>query len=164
MNRNIDEVCRFLDNAQIEYEIFRHSPAYTLDECREIELTVGAEICKNLLLRTTSGDTYFMLMMKGNKKFVTKDVSKKLGTSRLSFAQAEEMVSMLHTQPGSLSITSLIFDVDKKVKLAVDKEVFESEFLCCHPSNNRATLKIKTKDIIEKLLPAIGIEAIAVDI
>lgn len=164
MNRNINEVCGFLDNAEIKYEIFNHSPAFTLEECREIEKTVGAEICKNLLLRTTSGDKYFLLMMKGNKKFVTKDVSKKLGASRLSFAQAEEMLSILKTQPGSLSVTSLIFDKEKKVKLAVDKEVFENEFICCHPSNNRATLKIKTSDITEKLLNKIGVEPVIIEI
>lgn len=164
MNRNINEVCEFLENAEIEYDFFSHSPAFTLEECREIEKTVGAEICKNLLLRTTSGDTYFLLLMKGSKKFVTKDVSKKLGTSRLSFAQAEEIVSVLNTQPGSLSITSLIFDKEKKVKLAVDKEVFEGEFICCHPSNNRATLKIKTKDIFEKFLTEIDIKPVIIEI
>lgn len=161
---NIKEVCYFLDNAEIEYEIFHHSPAFTLEECRKIEVDVGAEICKNLLLRTTSGDKYFLLMMKGDKKFVTKDVSKKLNSSRLSFASGEEMVSILNTQPGSLSITSLIFDKEKKITLAVDKDVYESEFICCHPSNNTATLKIRTAEMFEKFLTKLNIEAKIIEI
>lgn len=164
MNNNIQKVCSFLDCMKIGYEMFRHSPAFTLEECREIEKTIGNEICKNLLLRTTSGDKYFLLMMKGDKKFITREVSKKLGSSRLSFAQGEEMVSMLKTQPGSLSITSLIFDKEKRVALAVDKDVFKNEFICCHPCDNTATLKIRTEDIISRLLPELGIEAVLIDI
>ncbi len=164
MNNNIQKVCSFLDYMKIGYEMFRHSPAFTLEECREIEKTIGNEICKNLLLRTTSGDKYFLLMMKGDKKFITGEVSKKLGSSRLSFAQGEEMVSMLKTQPGSLSITSLIFDKEKRVTLAVDKDVFKNEFICCHPCDNTATLKIRTEDIISRLLPELGIEAVLIDI
>lgn len=164
MDRNINEVCGFLDRLQIGYEIFRHSPAFTLEECREIEKTTGAEICKNLLLRTTSGDKYFLLLVAGDKKFVTKDVSKKLGSSRLSFAPGEEMASILNTEPGSLSITSLIFDKEKKVKLAIDRDVYDGEFICCHPSNNRATLKIRTHDITEKLLTFLETEPIIIEI
>lgn len=164
MINNIKEVCSFLDGINIGYEIFHHSPAFTLEECREIEKIIRGEICKNLLLRTTSGDKYFLLMMKGDKKFVTKDVSKKLGSSRLSFAQGEEMISMLRTQPGSLSVTSLIFDKEKKITLAVDKEVFENEFVCCHPCDNSATLKIRTDDIVNTLLPELEIRAEIIEI
>ena len=164
MSDIIKNVCSFLDNTKMSYEIFSHSPAFTLEECREIEKITGSEICKNLLLRTTSGDKYFLLMMKGDKKFVTKDVSKKLDSSRLSFAQGEEMISLLNTNPGSLSITSLIFDKKKRVMLAVDKEVFENEFVCCHPCDNSATLKIRTEDITNLLLPELGINAVIIDI
>jgi Ala-tRNA(Pro) deacylase len=71
---------------------------------------------------------------------------------------------MLNTQPGSLSITSLIFDKDKKIMLAVDKEVFEAEFVCCHPCDNTATLKIRTDDIINKLLPELKIKPEIIEI
>ncbi len=155
MDKNINEVCNFLAECKIDYSIHRHSPAFTLEECNGISRQIGGEICKNLLLKTTSGSIYYLLILKGNKKFVTKNVSKKLGTSRLSFASADEMRELLNTEPGSLSITSLIFDKEKRVKLAADKDVINEEFFLCHPSNNSATLKIKSEDITEKLLPAL---------
>ena len=149
---------------EIEYEIFFHEPAFTIEECRKIECIIGAEICKNLLLTTTSGNIMYLLMLSGRKKFVTKDVSKKLGTSRLSFASADIMRSLLNTEPGSLSVTGLIFDADKKVLLAIDRDVLNSEFVCCHPSDNSATLKIKTKDLIEKLLPSLETDPMIIDV
>lgn len=156
---NKETVCRFLDGIGIEYSKTEHQPAFTIEECKEIEKIIGGEICKNLLLTNTPKSVYYLLLMKGDKAFVTKDVSKKLGTSRLSFASGEEMKNLLCTNPGSLSITSLIFDKEKKVKLAVDSDLLKNEYFCCHPSDNSATLKIKTADVFEKLLKELKIEA-----
>lgn len=161
---NIDAVCNYLENLKIDFETIRHNPAFTIEECREVEEMINGKICKNLLLTTTTGSVYYLLMMPGEKKFVTKDVSKKLGTSRLSFASPEKMRELLNTEPGSLSVTGLIFDKNKAVKLAVDRSVLEEEYVCCHPSDNTATLKIKTKDLTEKLLPSLGADPVIIDI
>ncbi len=164
MSKNIKAVCGYFDEHKIGYEIFNHEPLFTIEECRKTEGIIGAEICKNLLLTTTNGNTLFLLLMAGEKKFLTKEISKKLGTSRLSFASSDVMRTVLNTQPGSLSVTSLIFDNGKKVRLAVDSDVFKSEYFCCHPSDNRATIKIKTAEIKEKLLPLLGITPIIIEL
>lgn len=161
---NIDKVCGYLKNVGVDFEIVHHNPAFTIEECKSIEDKINGKICKNLLLTTTTGSVYFLLMMAGEKKFVTKDVSKKLGTSRLSFASAEKMRGFLNTEPGSLSVTGLIFDKEKTVRLAIDRSVIEEEFVCCHPSDNTATLKIKTKDLTEKFLPSLGADPLIIDI
>lgn len=151
------QVCNFLDNVGIKYEAVTHAPAYTLEECRKINEIIDGTICKNLLLKTDSGKVIYLLLIKDGKRFVTKEVSKKLGCSRLSFAPDEYMENLLNTTAGSLSITSLIFDKEKKVSLAIDKDVASEEYICCHPSDNTATLKIKTEDILNVFLPTLGI-------
>lgn len=162
MNNNIANVCDYLENAGVKFEIIHHDPAFTIEECKAIEGRISGRICKNLLLTTTTGSVYYLLMISGEKKFVTKDVSKKLGTSRLSFASAEKMRELLDTEPGSLSVTSLIFDRNKTVKLAVDSDVLAEEYVCCHPSDNSATLKIKTQDLTGKLLPSLGADPVII--
>ncbi len=164
MKNNIENVCNFLEKAEIDFEIIRHDPAFTIEECKKIEEMINGKICKNLMLTTTTGSVYYLLMMSGEKKFATKDVSKKLGTSRLSFASAEKMCELFNTEPGSLSVTSLIFDKSKTVKLAIDRNVLDEEYVCCHPSDNTATLKIKTKDLTEKLLPSLGADPVIIDV
>lgn len=161
---NKETVCRFLDGIGVEYSKTEHSPAFTIEECREVEKIIGGEICKNLLLTNTPKSVYYLLLMKGDKAFVTKDVSKKLGSSRLSFASGEEMKTLLSTNPGSLSITSLIFDSEKKIKLAVDSDLLKNEYFCCHPSDNSATLKLKTDDVFNKLLKALEVEAQVIEV
>ncbi len=158
------DVCGFLEKIGINYEIVTHPPVCTLEECQAVNGIIGGRICKNLLLRTDSGKVIYLLMIRDDKRFVTKDVSKKLGCSRLSFASGEYMETLLNTSPGSLSITSLIFDSEKKVMLAVDSDVLAEEYICCHPSDNTATLKIKTADVLEKLIPALGTEPKIIEI
>ncbi len=164
LNDKIKTVCAFLKNSGVDYEIFFHEPAYTIEECEKIEDKIGAEICKNLLLTTSTGNDIYLLMITGDKKFITKDVSKKLGTSRLSFASPELMKSLLNTDPGSLGVTSLIFDTGKMVKLAIDNDVLRHEYICCHPCDNSATLKIKKQDLTERLLPSLGASPVIIEI
>ncbi len=135
-----------------------------MEKCAEIEKSIGGKICKNLFLQTTTGSAHYLLMMGSEKKFVTKEVSKSLGSSRLSFASGEKMEEMLGTSPGSLSITSLVFDKEKKVQLAIDRDVISDEYICCHPCDCTATLKIKTADITDILIPSLGITPNIIDI
>lgn len=164
LSTKASQVCDYLDKIGIEYGIVTHPPVFTLEECHEINEIIDGTICKNLLLKTDSGKVFVLLMIQDGKRFVTKDVSKKLGCSRLSFASGEYMETLLNTSPGSLSITSLIFDKDKKITLAIDKDVINEEYICCHPSDNTATLKIKSSDILEKFLPSLGIDASIIEI
>ena len=153
-----DEVIKYLDNLNISYELFNHKPVSSIEECKQIEDFIGGRICKNLFLKTTNGKIKILLIIDADKKFITKDISKKLETSRLSFCTADEMTELLNTSPGSLSIMSLIFDKDNSVDLAIDKDVIRDEFIYCHPCQNDATLKIKTKDVIETLIPSFNRE------
>lgn len=160
----INYICRFLDENSIGYSKLEHPKVPSIEECRAIEKDIGGEICKNLLLRNTPGTAYFLLSMKGDKPFVTKEVSKKLGSSRLSFVSADEMLLLTDTTPGSLGIMSLLFDKEKKISFAADKELLENEFFCCHAGINVCTLRMKTADVFEKLLPLLGVEVNIIEI
>ncbi len=164
LNQKAAYVCDYLKNLGIDFLIKTHEPAETLEKCAEIEKLIDGKICKNLFLQTTSGNVHYLLMMSGEKKFVTKEVSKALGSSRLSFSSGDKMEEMLKTSPGSLSITSLIFDGEKKVSLAIDSDILKEEYICCHPCDCTATLKIKTSDITDILIPSLGITPIIIDI
>lgn len=164
LTEKANTVCQFLKKLNIDYEIITHPPAFTLEECKEISKAIDGVICKNLLLKNDSGKNIYLLMMSPDKRFVTKDVSKKLGSSRLSFASGEYMESLLNTSPGSLSITSLIFNKEKTVHLAIESSILKNDYICCHPSDNTATLKIKTADVLDIFIPSLGITPQIIDI
>lgn len=55
-----------------------------MDVCAEIDEALGAMICKNLFLCNRQETTFYLLMIPGDKKFKTKDLSAQIHSSRLS--------------------------------------------------------------------------------
>ena len=153
-----------LDSLGIEYDRTDHEAAGTMEDCLEVDKILGVIICKNLFLCNRQKTKFYLLMMPGDKPFKTKDVSSQIGSARLSFAGEEEMLAYLDITPGAVSIMGLMNDKDNHVQLLIDKPVMESDLLGCHPCVNTASLRMKTKDVIEKFLPAVHHEAIVVDL
>ena len=147
-----------LDRLGVEYERIDHEPAMTMEDCKEVDQLLEAVICKNLFLCNRQKTDFYLLLMPGEKPFKTKFLSKQIGTARLSFAEGEQMEDYLNITPGSLSLMGLIFDREKKVHLVLDKEVLDEEYFGCHPCINTSTLLMKTSDVKEKILPALGHE------
>ena len=53
-------------------------------------------------------------------------------------------------------------DPDRQVQLIIDEEVTAQEEFGCHPCINTSSLKLRTKDVLEKLIPALGHEPVFV--
>lgn len=143
-----------LDSLSVEYERIDHEPAMTMEVCEAIDAALGATICKNLFLCNRQQTDFYLLMMPGDKPFKTKDLSAQIGSSRLSFATPEHMERFLDITPGSVSVLGLMNDKDGAVRLLIDEDVLKGEFIGCHPCINTSSLRIKTSDMIEKVIPA----------
>ena len=146
----------FLDSLGISYQRTDHERADNMEACNEIDDVLGVIICKNLLLCNRQKTNFFLLMMPGDKKFKTKELSKQINSARLSFAGAEDMLKYLDIEPGAVSIMGLMNDKDRVVKLLIDEDVLKDEYVGCHPCVCTSSLKIRTEDILNKFLPAVG--------
>lgn len=142
-----------LDRLGVSYERLDHEPAMTMEICAEIDLSLDAVICKNLFLCNRQETQFYLLMMPGDKKFLTKDLSKALGVSRLSFASEKHMMELLEITPGSVSVMGLMNDKENKVQLVIDEDVLKGEYIGCHPCINTSSLRIKKDDLLEVILP-----------
>lgn len=146
-------VYELLDRLDIPYARLDHDAAGHVEFCGEVGRILGVEICKNLFLCNRQKTAFYLLMMPGKKEFRTKDLSKQIGSSRLSFGEEEFMVKYLNVTPGSVSVMGLMNDRENRVRLLMDRDVAESEFIGCHPCINTSSLRIRTKDLFEKFLP-----------
>lgn len=145
-----------LEQLGIPYVRIDHDAMASIDDCSDVDTLLGIEICKNLFLCNASKTEFYLLLMPGTKKFVTKDLCKKIGCSRLSFASADYMEQFLNLTPGSVTILGLMYDREHRVKLLIDKEVIDNEYLGCHPCINTSSLRLKTSDVLDKFLPYTG--------
>ncbi len=151
-----------LDELGIPFQRTDHAPADTMEVCNEIDAVLDVLICKNLFLCNRQKTKFYLLLMPGDKPFKTKDLSKQLGVARLSFGSAEDMERLMDLTPGSVTVLGLMNDTEHQVQLVVDRDVLEQQWFGCHPCINTSSLKMKTSDVVEKLLPAMGHELIQV--
>jgi len=147
-----------LDSLGISYQRIDHAPAMTMEQCAAVDAVLDATICKNLLLCNRQKTDFYLLMMPGDKVFKTKDLSAQIGSSRLSFADGCFMEQFLDITPGSLSVLGLMNDKDHRVRLLIDEDVLKGAYIGMHPCINTSSLRLRTADLMEKILPAMNHE------
>ena len=143
-----------LDKLHVSYQRIDHEAAETMEICAEIDKVLEATICKNLFLCNRQKTNFYSLMMPGDKTFKTKELSKQIGSARLSFASPEDMERYLDITPGSVSIMGLMNDTENVVQLLVDEDVLKGEYVGCHPCINTSSIRIKTEDLFGRVLEA----------
>ncbi len=144
-----------LDRLGVAYERIDHEAAMTMEVCEEIDEVLQATICKNLFLCNRQETSFYLLMIPGSKVFHTKDLSAQIGSARLSFAKPEYMEKFLDITPGSVSVLGMMNDTEHQVQLLIDEDVLGGEYIGCHPCINTSSLRFRTEDLIQKILPAI---------
>ena len=158
--RRLDKEVRcydLLDSLGIEYERVDHEPAMTIEACAAVDEVLGdAAICKNLFLCNRQKTNFYLLAMSGEKQFVTKDISKQIGSPRLSFADEAHMEEFLDITPCSVSVLGLMNDKEHHVQLLIDEDVLKGEYFGCHPCINTSSLRIAIRDLMDKVIPAMG--------
>ena len=136
----------------------------TMEECEEVGKVLGTEICKSILACTRNKSEYYLIIMPGDKRFVSKLASKAIGSSRLSFASPEDMKDLLGTTPGNASPLAVINDCDGKVKLVIDSELAEEDYIACNTGANTTHIRFRTHDLIDTILPAFSHKPVIVEL
>lgn len=144
----------FLDGLGVDYQRMDHEAAFTMEACKEVDEALGVEMCKNLFLCNRQKTDFYLLLIPGDKVFKTKELSKQIGSARLSFASAEYMEKYLDITPGAVSIMGLMNDKDNVVRLLVDEDLLKEEWIGCHPCVNTSSIRVKTKDMFDTVMKA----------
>ena len=152
-----------LDSLKIPYQRVDHEAAFTMEACAEIDKVLApAVVCKNLLLCNAQKTKFYLLMIREDKKFKTKEISSQIGSARLSFAPEEYMEKFLNVTPGSVTVLGLMNDTENEVQLLIDEDVLSSELVGCHPCINTSSLRLAVNDLIKVFLPAVHHDYIGV--
>lgn len=142
-----------LDRLRIPYVRIDHEPIDTMEGSSKVGEALGIALCKNLFLCNSQRTKFYLLMMPGAKRFVTREFCRQLGIPRVSFAPEEAMREYLHIAPGSVSVMGLLHDREGRVQLVMDRDVLEQEYLGCHPCRNTTSMKLSMRDLLDGFLP-----------
>lgn len=153
-----------LQKLDIPFTGIDHEAAMTMEDLQAVESVLDVKVSKNLLLCNSQKTKFYLLLMPGDKKFLTKDLSKQINSARLSFADGTYMEQFLNITPGALSVFGLMYDKENMVSLIIDKDILNQEYFGCHPCVNTSTIKIKTEDMLNKFLPFTNHEPLYVEL
>ena len=140
-----------------ELDIPYESVSYSKEEKENKELIdekIGVKGIKNLLFKTRNlKKDLFLVILPREKRFDTKAFRNKYNITKIEMVTDDELDEFLSSKTGEVRIIDLISDTDKRIKLYIDEEVLNEEYFRFHPYNGLVTVKIKTKDLVEKLIP-----------
>ena len=148
MERAVLEV---LDSLQIPYDIHHHPPVYTVEQAEEHWDAVKGTHCKNLFVRNKKGNRHYLVILESRKRADLRELNSQLGEDRLSFASPERLKRFLGLEPGAVSPFGLINDAEKVVRVVLDKDLKEAEWVSFHPNVNTATVTITSVDFVKYL-------------
>jgi Ala-tRNA(Pro) deacylase len=144
-----------LDQLEISYVKYEHSPVFTCDQAYAAIPDDPAVQTKNIFLRDKRGRRHLLLVTTCEKAVDIKRFAEQSGADRLSFASPERLMKYLGVEPGSVTVLGLVHDTTNAVELYVDVDVWHTERWRCHPLVNTATLVLSRLDI-EKFLGSTG--------
>lgn len=148
-------VYAFLDGLGIAYEKITHEAVFTMQDCVPGDEALHAVTAKNCFLATKHRDHFYLCLVRPNARFRSVDISRQIGSTRLSFGPEEDLLRLLKVHPGAVSPMGLIFDADNQVQLLVDGALKDVDRIAFHPCDNTQTLAMAAADFFNIFLPAI---------
>ena len=142
-----------LDALQIPYQRVDTDEAITMEDCVQIDEKLDMKMVKTLFLCNRQQTAFYLFITAGDKPFRSKNFSTALDVARVSFAPSEKMETMLGTKIGAATVFSALLDTARDVQIVFDKDVLAEEWYGCSDGTTTGYMKIKTEDIVHKLLP-----------
>ncbi len=147
-----EKVYQTLAQLQIPYERVDTDEVITMEDCIAVNERLDMKMVKTLFLCNRQQTEFYLFITCGDKPFRSKDFSNALGVSRVSFAPAELMETMLGTKIGAATVFSSLLDTEGKVQIVFDKEVLSEKYYGCSDGTTTGYIKIRTEDISSKFL------------
>ena len=112
-----DELFALLDHENIVYQITHHKPLMTVEDARSIRVDSESDHgqIKNLFVRNKKGKKW-LLTLHENRQIDLKQTALNIGAQRLSFCNADQLMSYLGVVPGAVSPLGLLNDTNCEVE------------------------------------------------
>lgn len=136
-----------LDQLGIAHHTEEHRAVFTVEEGADVKARLPGGHSKNLFLKDKAG-TYVLVSALGSTTIKLNQLHKRIGTKRLSFGKPDALLELLGVVPGSVTVFSVLNDTDAKVRLILDKALFDHDAVWFHPMRNTASTRIKPQDLM----------------
>lgn len=146
------QVYRTLNQLQISFERVHTDEVITMEDCLDINERLNMEMVKTLFLCNSKKTSFYLYITTATKPFSAKDFSRSLGISRVSFAPAEQMESILGTKVGAATVFGVLKDSENLVEVVFDKDIIQKESFGCSDGTTTGYIKVPTNLIVNEFL------------
>lgn len=141
------QVLKYLDDANINYQVVTHPPVYTAEEADRYVKGYQFGRTKNLFLK--SKEKYYLVAVLENKRLDMKKLKLSLQSGRLSFASQTDLTNKLAIRSGAVSPFNLMNNAAHDITFILDRDILNDELIGCHPNDNTATVILKVDDLVQ---------------
>ncbi len=136
------DIKTYLNKHHISFTEFTHPAVFTCEEAEMHCKHIPGIPAKNLFLKERNSKRFFLAIFPAKKVIRIADIEKIVGC-KLKFANEQDLQVLLGLTPGSVSPFGLINDVNKKVEVVIDQEIWNTTIVSFHPNVNTATLALE---------------------
>ena len=156
-----EDLFAFLDAHGIAHSTLEHPAVFRVGEGQEIKDALPGGHTKNLFLKDAK-DQLWLISALGETQIDLKRLPLTIGSARLSFGREELLHQYLGVRPGSVTLFAMINDTDRRVRLVLDKALFDHATVNFHPLTNTATTAVSREGMMA-FLAALGVRPQIVD-
>ncbi|MEQ1540254.1 MAG: prolyl-tRNA synthetase associated domain-containing protein [Sphingorhabdus sp.] len=134
----------------IDWQLVEHEAVFTVEESAKQVRDIPGAHTKNLFLKDAGGK-FWLVTVPAEMRVDLKALPQAIECKRVSFASAEEMLSVIGVTPGSVTPLASIYDTAGLVTIALDETLVRSDRINVHPLRNTATIGLSPSDLIRLL-------------
>lgn len=147
------KVYETLEKLEISFERVVTEEVISMEDCLEINKKLNMKMIKTLFLCNSQKNKFYLFVTTAEKAFKSKDFSKALNISRVSFAPQELMENILGVKVGAATIFGVLNDNENLVQIVLDQDVLSEEWYGCSDGVTTGYMKVKTEQVVNKFLP-----------
>jgi Ala-tRNA(Pro) deacylase len=151
-----------LAGAGIAWSLHEHEAVFTVEASAALHAGIAGAHTKNLFLKDAGGQ-FWVVTAPHDALVDLKALPTAIGSKKVSFGKAEDMVRLLGVSPGSVTPLAALNDADGAVKVVLDRRLAEAATVNVHPLRNTATLGLTGSDLV-KFLTLTGHEPLVTEL
>ena len=136
-----------LDAAGIGWTMTEHRAVHTVEESAQLHAEIPGAHTKNLFLKDAAGQ-FWVVSAPHDARVDLKALPAAIGSKKVSFGKAEDMVRLLGVEPGSVTPLAAFNDAAGAVKVVIDSRLAAAPRVNVHPLRNTATLGLAGADLL----------------
>lgn len=147
-------VYQSLKKLEISFERVDTDEAISMEDCIEINKKLDIKMVKTLFLCNSKKNKFYLFVTTADKQFKSKDFSKALQISRVSFAPPELLENILGVKIGAATVFGILNDKENLVQVVFDNDLLSEEWYGCSDGTTTGYMKVRPTQVVNKFLPS----------